>query len=158
MSQIEVKIVKLEPMRVASALGFGKEPESIAWIKILAYATARGLNPDDPEHRFFGFNNPDPSLGSDNYGYEQWMTIGPDISGNEEIAIKEIPEGLYAVTRFKGLENIGKTWQALVHWFEDSKYKRPSNWAQCLEEFILSPIGPIPPEEMVFDLYLPISE
>ena len=35
MSELDVRIVKLEPMRVASAHGFGTNPEEQAWDKIL---------------------------------------------------------------------------------------------------------------------------
>ena len=31
MSDLEVRIVKLEPMRVVSFLGFGESPEELAW-------------------------------------------------------------------------------------------------------------------------------
>jgi len=154
MSELDVRIVQMEPMRVASALGYGASPEPQAWEKILAFAESKGLDPEAA--RFFGFNNPTPSPGSPNYGYEQWMTIGPDVEAEGEITIKEIPARLYAVTRFKGLSNIGQVWQQLVTWFEDSPYKKPPHWHQCLEELLTSP--DVPPEEYVFDLYLPLAE
>jgi effector-binding domain-containing protein len=154
MSEIEVKIVQLEPMRVASAHGFGTNPEEQAWDKILAFAEAKEIAYSDA--RFFGFNNPNPSPGSPNYGYEQWMTVGPEVEAEGEITIKEIPAGQYAVTRCEGLSTIGEDWQRLVLWFEDSHYKRPANWCQCLEE-LLTPPG-TPPEEFVFNLYLPVTE
>jgi effector-binding domain-containing protein len=156
MSELEVKIVKMEPMRVAAALGFGTSPEPEAWDKILAFGRAKGLLDDSEGVRFFGFNNPSPTPGSPNYGYEQWMTVGPDVEAEGDIEIKEIPSRRYAVTQFKGLENIGRVWQELVTWFEDSPYKKPAHWHQCLEE-LLTPVG-TPPEEYVFDLYLPIAE
>jgi effector-binding domain-containing protein len=154
MTELEVKIVRLEPMRVACTLGFGASPELIAWDKILAFARLKGL--DTKKARFFGFNNPNPSPGSPNYGYEQWMTVGPDVEGEGDIAIKEIPSRLYAVTQFKGLEKIGQVWQQLVLWFEDSSYKKPPHWCECLEE-LLTPVD-VPPEAYVFNLYLPIAE
>jgi len=46
MSELEVRIVQLEPMRVAYALGFGPRPEEIAWSRILAYGKAKGLLDD----------------------------------------------------------------------------------------------------------------
>lgn len=154
MSELEVRIVEMEPMRVASAHGFGESPEDLAWKKLMAFAEAAGL--DTNEVRFFGFNNPNPSPGSPNYGYEQWMTVGPEVEAEGEIVIKEIPARRYAVTRFKGLENIGRVWQELVLWFEDSPYKKPPHWCECLEELHGGPAGA--PEEWVFDLYLPIAD
>jgi hypothetical protein len=75
MDKLDVRIVHLETMRVASAVGFGANPEEQAWNKILAFAKAKGLPEKPEETRFFGFNNPDPSPGNPNYGYEQWMTV-----------------------------------------------------------------------------------
>jgi effector-binding domain-containing protein len=153
MSGLEVRIVEMEPMRVASAHGFGEHPEDLAWEKILAFAQSHDLDSEDA--RFFGFNNPNPSPGSPNYGYEQWLVVGPEVEAEGDIVIKEIPARRYAVTRFKGLENIGRVWQELVLWFQDSPYKPPPHWCECLEELYGGPVGP--PEEWVFDLYLPIT-
>ena len=153
MSELDVRIVEMEPMRVASAHGFGTSPEDEAWRKIQAFAQAQGI--DAGEVRFFGFNNPNPSPGSPNYGYEQWMTVEPEVEAEGDVVIKEIPARRYAVTRFQGLENIGRVWQELVLWFEDSAYKKPAHWCECLEELHGGPAGP--PEEWVFDLYLPIA-
>ena len=146
--------MQLEPMRVASALGFGTSPEPEAWSKILAFAAAKGI--DTEEARFFGFNNPNPSPGSPNYGYEQWITVGPEVEAEGEITIKEIPARRYAVAHCEGLSTIGEVWRQLVLWFEDSAYRKPSHWCECLEE-LLTPPG-TPYEEYVFDLYLPIAD
>ncbi|NNK92581.1 MAG: MerR family transcriptional regulator, partial [Acidimicrobiia bacterium] len=72
MTEGDVRIVELEAMRVAAALGFGPEPESEAWGKLMTWA--RATNHLDGTQRYFGFNNPNPMPGSPNYGYEQWMT------------------------------------------------------------------------------------
>jgi DNA gyrase inhibitor GyrI len=123
MNEFDVRIVKLEPMRVASALGFG-------------------------------FNNPDPSPGNPNYGYELWLTVTPDVVPAGDIKIKDVLGGLYAVSRFQDLANIGRMWQRLVAWREESNYKAAHH--QWLEE-LLTP-AERPPEEYVFDIYLPIRE
>ena len=52
---------------------------------------AKGV--DVEKARFFGFNNPNPSPGSPNYGYEQWLTVGPEVQAEGGIVIKEIPPG-----------------------------------------------------------------
>jgi len=154
MSELEVKIIQMEPMRVACAHGFGESPEMLAWEQILAFAREKGI--DTEQARFFGFNNPNPSPGSPNYGYEQWMTVGPEVEAEGDIIIKEVPSRLYAVTHFKGISQIGEMWQQLVLWFEDSPYKKPPHWHECLEELLTGPY--VPPEEYVFNLYLPIAE
>lgn len=156
MSGFQVQIVELEPIRVASAHGFGESPEGQAWDKLLAWAEPQGLLKDRQAVRFFGFNNPSPSPGSPNYGYDQWMTVGPDVEAKGEVEIKEFPGGLYAVARCEGLDNIGQVWQRLVTWREDSPYDKGHH--QWLEEF-LSPLEVMDqPDEYVFDLYLPIVE
>ena len=142
MSKLEVRIVSLEPMRVASANGFGEQPETQTWSKILAWASAQGFE-DLSKHRFFGFNNPNPSPGSPNYGYEQWITVPPGSQGNEEIEIKEFSGGLYAVTRSEGLQHISENWMKLALWREESNYQEAHH--QWFEDY-------------VFDLYAPIDE
>jgi AraC family transcriptional regulator len=153
MNEFDVRIVKLEPMRVASALGFGATPESDAWNMLRDWAEPLGLL-DAPGSRSFGFNNPDPSPGNPNYGYELWLTVTPDVVPAGDIKIKDVLGGLYAVSRFQDLANIGRMWQRLVAWREESNYKAAHH--QWLEE-LLTP-AERPPEEYVFDIYLPIRE
>ncbi len=160
MSDLDVRIVEMAPMRVASAHGFGQNPEEIAWKKILDFAQAQGL--DTGEARFFGFNNPNPSPSSPNYGYEQWMTVGPEVEAVGDIVIREVPARRYVVTHFKGLENITRMWQELVLWFEESPYQKPPHWNECLEELLTPPpnvpFDDVSFEEFEFNLYLPIAE
>jgi DNA gyrase inhibitor GyrI len=154
MSELEVRIVRMAPMRVASTHGFGEQPELEAMAKMLAFLEAQGLRFEDV--CWFGFNNPNPSPGSPNYGYEVWATIGPDVETGREVQVKEIPERLYAVARCEGVDNIGEAWQQLVLWFEDSPYKRPPHWQECLEHLLTHPSRPY--DEYVFDLHLPLLE
>ena len=153
MSELEVRIIKLEPMRMASAHAYSSTPEHDALNKLIAWAKPKGLFDDPEQHRIFGFNNPDPSPGSPNYGYEFWISVGPEVEPEGEVEIKEFAGGLYAVTRCKGVENIGQTWKQLASWVEDSKYR----WAphQWLEEHIS---GVDSPEGLVLDLCFPIAE
>lgn len=148
---LDVRIVTLAPMRIAYAHGFGPSPEGIAVNAIMTWARAHGALTG--KHRFFGFNNPDPSPGSPNYGYEQWITVEPDAEPSGDIRIKTFDGGLYAVTRCK-LANIGATWKALAAWRENSRYTHGHH--QWLEEAI-TPFEP-PYEEIVIDIYLPLAE
>lgn len=152
MSEFEVRIVTLEAMRVASAYGFGEQPELQAWNTLLTWAKDQGINLE--EQRFFGFNNPNPTPSSPNYGYEQWITFGPEVKSAEGIEIKEFPGGLYAVARCEGLQNIGDVWKQLVVWREDSKYQEAHH--QWLEECFTPEAERL--EDYVFDLYAPIAE
>jgi AraC family transcriptional regulator len=151
----DVRIVDLPPMRVASVLGYGTEPENQAANRIVKFARTIGLEPGDPGYRTFGFNNPNPTPASPNYGYEIWLVVGPHVEAEPPVEIKEIPGSKYAVTRFTGLSNIGRVWRELVAWFEDSPYMKPPNWCTCLEE-VINP-AETDPDKWTFDLYLPIS-
>lgn len=159
MPELDVRIVKLEPIRVASAYGFGPGPEPIAWEKLTAYMKETSLLNDGQEHRFFGFNNPDPSPGSPNYGYEQWVTVGPDAGPGKDVEIKEFGGGLYAVTR-SNLAQITETWHKLFAWREQSGH--PFGRHQWLEEALNfhpdKTVDEIGPENLFFDLYMPITE
>ncbi|MBN2304229.1 MAG: GyrI-like domain-containing protein [Anaerolineae bacterium] len=153
--QIEVRMVRLESMRVASAHGFGTEPENEAWRKILAWAREQGLSDEVQPGRFFGFNNPSPSPGSPNYGYEQWLVLTPGDAVNEtgDVTIKTFDGGLYAVARCK-LPQIGEVWKQLNAWRETSAYKNGHH--QWLEE-ARTPYGTAF-EDIAMDLYLPVTE
>ena len=154
MNELSVRIIKLEPMIVASASGYGESPEPIAWEKILQWAGDRGLVGEGKKKRFFGFNNPDPSPGTPKYGYEQWIEISEGLTGNEDIDIKDFSGGLYAVAYCESLEVIGQRWQQLVAWREDKGYHRAHH--QWLENLLSPPDAPF--ERLEFDLYLPIAE
>lgn len=150
MAELDVRIVELPPMRVACGHGFGPHPEDIATEKIAAFVAEKGLI----DYQQFGFNNPNPSPGSPNYGYDIWVTVGPEVQGTEDVRIKMLEGGLYAVTRFKGLQNIGAVWQALVNWRDESPYQVAHHqWLECL-----LPPRNVPIEDFVFDLYLPIAK
>jgi DNA gyrase inhibitor GyrI len=158
MSEIDVRIVTLDPMRVASLYGFGKEPETIAWEKLTAYAGPKGYLDDMENHRIFGFNNPDPSAGSPNYGYEVCIEVGPEVEPEGDVRIQNFEGGLYAVTRCEvrggNYQVIGDLWKKLVAWREDSKYD--CGWHQWLEMNI--PEEGLKEGDLTMDLYLPLSE
>ena len=99
MNTLDVKIVHLDPMRVASVLGFGPSPEAAALKKLAAWAGPRGLLAEPGRPRIFGFNNPNPSPGSPNYGYEFWLVVGPEVEATAEAPVLEFEGGLYAVAR-----------------------------------------------------------
>lgn len=152
MSELDVRIVEMEAQPVVAALGFGTAPELEAWRLIEAFARDHGLDLWSGRHRFFGFNNPDPSPGSPNYGYEQWMTVDATTFADPPYEIKATLPGRYAVTRLRGAEHIAPTWHGLVAWFEEHGHPLPSRRELCLEE-LLTPIGE-PTETWEFDLYL----
>ena len=148
--ELSVRIVQLDGMHVASAHGFGAEPEMIAVGKITGWAADQGLQ----QPRFFGFNNPDPHPGSPNYGYEAWVQVAEPGSAEEGITYKEFTGGLYAVTRAQGVEEIYPTWGRLVTWCEGSPYVMAEH--QWLEEHFYEDGKYEYP--VYIDLYLPVRE
>jgi DNA gyrase inhibitor GyrI len=154
MRESEIKIVRLEPVRVAFTLGFGRSPEAEAWEKLLSWANEKGLLDDIKSHRLFGFNNPNPVPSNPEYGYEQWITVGPDAEPEGDVQIKEFNGGLYAVARTK-LSEITESWQNLAAWVSESAYEFASH--QSLEE-CLGFQGGIPSLDTEFDVYAPIKE
>jgi effector-binding domain-containing protein len=150
---MDVRIVELEPMRMISAYGFGANHEDLAWEKIKSFAEKRSINLKESSTTTFGFNNTNPSKGSPNYGYEIWLPVKDDIEPDGDLKIVNFNGGFYAVTTFKGLENIGTAWGNLVKWREGSKYINAHH--QWLKELLTLDA---PTEEFVFNLYLPIDE
>ena len=156
MSELDVRIVELEAMRVASAHAYSASPEGDALNKLIAWAKPKGLLDDPEAHRIFGFDNPTPGPGSPNYGYEFWIEVGPGVEPEGEIKVKDFSGGLYAVTRCEVRGDPGviipSTWKKLVAWREESGYSYAHH--QWLEKHI----GPMeePQGEFVLDLYMPI--
>lgn len=155
----DVRLVDLPPLHVASFLAYGPSPERVALAQMQAWAGRRGYLGDGRQHRIFGFDNPIPSPGSPNYGYEVWFEVAPGEAGDgdETVTWKQIPGGRYAALRCEALpdgSNIPTAWAQLARWLEESAYHYPPQ-RPCLEEF-LGPITPAP-HPFVLDLLLPIE-
>ncbi len=154
---IEVKIVHLEPMYVASFPAYGPEPETEGFERLVAWARPMGLLDDPKKHRVFGFDTAGPSPSSQNRGYEHWIEVEPGFQPGGEVKIKAFNGGEFAVYRIPKVGNpwdtIPSSWQALVLWQEDSKYKIGK--VQCLEQKIGRADTPL--EECPMDLYLSIE-
>lgn len=157
MSDLDIRIVTIEPIRVASVWGFGPSPEEIAWQKLQAWAGSKGLLDRPEKHRIFGFNNPNPSAGSPNYGYELWIEVDSETGPDADVRIEGFQGGAYAVSRCEvpagDYSIIHRTWKQLAIWRESSRFKGASH--QWLEEFI--PVE-LPGIELVLDLHIPIAE
>lgn len=161
MKDLDVKIVELESMHVASAQAIGDSPEDKAWNKMRVWAEPRGLLEDLEEHPVFGFDNPEPSPGQKEYGYEFWMKVGPEEEAEGDIKMKEFQGGLYAVTTCNLKEELEseffkkngslESWKKIVEWVKSSKYTMGCH--QCLER-AHDPGGSV--DELILDLYCPI--
>ncbi len=153
MGDLDVRVVRLEPMRVASVRAISIAPERDAWKKMRAWAEPKGLLRDVDKHPVFGFNNPSPFPGRKEYGYEFWIRVDPDAESEGEIEVKDVGGGLYAVTTCNELATISEAYEKLWRWVQSSKYQ----WRLTHE--LEKPQNPGAAEgEIVLDLYLPIEE
>jgi DNA gyrase inhibitor GyrI len=142
-------------MRVATAYGFGENPEQLAWQALVAWAKPKCLLEDLEAHPIFGLNNPYPRQDNPKYGYEFWIKVGPELEPEGGIRIEECFGGLYAVTRceVKGHpESIPVTWQRLVKWCKENRHTLGHHPA--LEHFLGTPDDL---EHLVLNLYCPIG-
>jgi DNA gyrase inhibitor GyrI len=156
-SNLDVKIIKLEPMRFASIYAFGTSPEAEAWKKLTVWAKPKGLLDNIKETQVFGFNNPNPRETGSKYGYELWIRVPSTIEPEGDVRITEFCGGSYAVTRCEVRGDAGvkipATWMNLVEWCENNKHKL--GYHQALEKFITTADNP---DAMLLDLYCPLGE
>lgn len=155
MDDLDVRLIDLNSMHVVVATGYGEEPESQAWDELLNFAEAQEIDPWDQTHRFFGFNNPEPEAQLADYGYEQWMTIAPEVTVSPPLETKDVEGGRYAMLRIHGLETIGKSWRLLASWCEEHGHEVDRKRNLCLEE-LLTPIE-YPTSQWDMNLYLAVS-
>ncbi len=157
MDTLNVQIIKLKPMRMASAYGFGDNPEDQAWQRIYAWAKPQGLLEDVAAHPMYGFNNPNPSPASTHYGYEIWMKVEPSVEPTGDIRIVEFTGGAYATMRCFAqgdpAKNIPAAWKALADWCKSNNLRFGHH--QPLESVVS---GRDNPAELVLDLFCPIVE
>lgn len=151
---ISVNIVRLEPMRVASAYGFGASPEELAWQKMVQWAGPKGFLNNIASHPIFGFNNPSPTPRNPRYGYEFWLKVGTDVEPEDDIRIGEFFGGMYAVTRCEAQghpeTNIPACWRSLAEWCRNNRYRVGPN---ALERFLSSPEDPA---NLIMELCCPV--
>jgi DNA gyrase inhibitor GyrI len=157
MSQEDVRIVKLEPMRVASVYAFGVSPEAEAWGKLKAWAKPKGLLDNIKGQQLFGFNNPNPSDGCSKYGYELWIKVNSTIEPEGDVRIIDFCGGSYAVTRCEAKGDlqakVPNAWLNLIEWCHNNE--RKLGYHQSLENFITSADNP---HTLILDLYCPLRE
>ena len=158
MTDLEVRIVRLDAMFIGSVRAIGESPERDAWSRLYDWAAPKGLIHDLENHPVFGFNNPNPSPGRNEYGYEFWIKVEPQTVGAGEVEIKEFPGGLYAVTRCRLVGDpsgpMPVVWKKLWDWLHASdRYA----WRKTHElERLLNPLAV--ESDVILDLYLPVEE
>lgn len=150
----EVRVIDLKPFRVAVLKAVSSTPEKDVWSETVKFVKRHKL---DQLHstRYFGFDNPSPKDGNPAYGYEMWITITDNFTTNDDIEIREISNGLYAVTTTMSAAEIGHRWKLLHNWVEESEYKTGEH--QWLEEAIILDLD-TESGDFQLDLYYPINK
>jgi len=156
----DIRIVELPAFQYLSFNGFGNSPELLAIGKLREWLEHNQsiIGPT----RYFGFNNPDPAPGSENYGYEIWAVI-PEGNATLYPDVKSFSGGLYALSHCSGLleeaeKFIPESWKGLTAWIESSPYRLGHH--QWLEEHLgdekLNFIDLLGDGKMSLNLYMPI--
>lgn len=146
-----VRFVKIKPIRVAVFHAEGKSPEPEAYNKMKVWAELKGLIKEPWINLVFGNNNPMPTPGKEEYGYDCKIAIPPDMELSEGVSEGEIPGGLYIVVR-TNLANITQMWMWLYNWAETEGFHVKGHG---VEEHLT---GMGHPDTMLLDLWLPIAE
>ena len=147
----EIKVLReLGSMRVAYYRHISAGPEVEAFAVMRDWATRVGLVADSVKTRYLGFNNPNPTPGCAEYGYEVWVTIDEDFA----VDAKTVPGGKYAVMTVNAEDGdaIVRAWQRMVAWLKVSPYQLGRH--QWLEEHL--DFGDEQGHDMRLDLYMPI--
>lgn len=153
LSDHDVRIIELKPMKVAWCQIESTSPEKDAWDIMLKWVEEKGLC-DISTTRYFGFNNPSPTKENQLYGYEVWVTVPDGTEGSDKIKVKDFAGGLYAVTN-TFLYDIGERWGKLNNWVSESDFEGGKH--QWLEESI-APSRMWHHKNTQLDLYFPIQE
>jgi DNA-binding transcriptional MerR regulator/DNA gyrase inhibitor GyrI len=152
----DIRLIKLRPMKVAYYRTESTSPEQDAWRVMREWVKENNLK-DLFTTRYFGFNNPSPTQGNPVYGYEVWVTLGDNApSETELIKFKSFEGGLYAVTNTSGNgDDIPMAWDRLHNWVEQSQYCYGGH--QWLEENLIVDDSSWGPEKFTLDLYYPLK-
>ncbi len=137
----DIHIAKLPAIRVASAYGFGCQPEEYAWNQLVRWAQPKGLLEDLRAHPIFGFNNPYPTPESPKYGYVFWIGVDGTVEPEGNIRIEEFFGGSYAVARCEVLGDPGgripAQWRSLTEWCRQNNHAMGKHPA--LEQYLSRP-------------------
>jgi len=155
-----VRIVRLPAMAVASHCAVSATPEADCAKTFDPFVLGNNLR-ERSGFRSFGFNNPDPSEDSPEYGYETWVTIPEDFNVPAPFVKKQFDGGLFASIS-ANLNEIGERWAALYEWCASSDKYDFDPAAQWLEELSMDYEDFIsddtPTGDKQLDLLMPIKQ
>ena len=159
----EVRLIRLPKMTFACACAISKSPEDDCWKIIHEFVLKNDLL-NQPGFRHFGFNDPDPQVGKEEYGYQMWVVINKDMAVPEPLWKIEFDGGLYAglgTTMDVIGERWKKLWQCSINNEDYEVDWNPSSHRICLEEcmdYITFNDPAIPFEKKQLDLLTPIKK
>ncbi|MCK5045797.1 MAG: effector binding domain-containing protein [Candidatus Heimdallarchaeota archaeon] len=153
--ELEVQFIRLQPMRVVSFQAISESPENEAWAKLREWAEPKGYFDDLDKNPIYGFNNPNPSPGKKEYGYEFWLVVNPDFK-SDEVEVKDVPESFNVVTRCNvedPVRDITEAWKKILEWIKKHKIKFAG---RCGIEKVIVPSHS--GEGFILDIYIPVVE
>jgi DNA-binding transcriptional MerR regulator/predicted transcriptional regulator YdeE len=159
----EVRLIRLPKMTFACARAFSKTPEDDCWKIVNSFIEENDIL-NQTGFRHFGFNDPDPQMGKEEYGYQMWVAVSKDMTVPEPLWKIDFEGGLYAglVTT---MDVISERWKKLWQWsMNNETYEvdwNPSNHRICLEEcidYITFNDSSVPFEKKQLDLLTPIKK
>ncbi|HUU79130.1 MAG TPA: effector binding domain-containing protein [candidate division Zixibacteria bacterium] len=151
---LRVHFERLPPMRIVSFHAISKTPEKDASQKMNKWMEANGILFDGEKHPTFGFNNPNPTRGKDEYGYEFWLKVDDDFESKDDPKVKDISGYQYAVTTCWRLADIGRDWMNLARWVKEHDYDIIRD-THCLERAHFSVATE---DELILDLMIPVKK
>ena len=131
---MKVDIKKIEPGIFMSFYGYGKQPEEEAMNKMLNWCNEQNISIGDAKNIIYGFNNPNPTQESNEYGYEFWLKVDSNLKPENDFRLIEYHGGEYAITECTGAMNMFNNWVALYEWCKENNYKL--GYHQPLERII----------------------
>jgi len=154
--QMEVKIEKLDPQRVAFVRHIGPYHEcGWAWEKLCMRLGKEGLL--GPDTTFIGLCHDDPDVTpAEKIRYDACCTVDEDFEPRGDVGVTVIDGGDYArTTHFGPYDTVGETYSRLLgEWLPRSG--RECRAIPCLEYYLTDPEN-TDPEDMVTDLYAPLE-
>jgi DNA-binding transcriptional MerR regulator len=159
----EVRLIRLPKMTFACARAISKSPEDDCWKIVNEFVVKNDLL-NQPGFRHFGFNDPDPQEGKEEYGYQMWVAISKDTLVEEPMWKIDFEGGLFAglVTT---MDVIGERWKKLWQWsINNGEYEVDWNpamnriWLEECMDYITFNDPTIPFEKKQLDLLTPIKK
>ena len=152
MELTNVRTVVAGPLRVVAFRAEGTEPEEPAFERLKAWAEPRGLLADQASFLLLGRNDPPPAPGKPDYGYVYMLTVAEGVDAGKGVEVVDLPRATYLVVRSR-LPEMGGRWEALYGWAASAGYTVTGHG---FEEHLNLP-GTVAPDDMLFDLWLPVD-